>query len=133
MNTQDKPAETDFLEGSKALFDSSVDRIDGATRARLRAARERALEELAPRARFGGPRLWIPAAAAAALVALVTLPLLEQSGTDADTGFETMAAADLEILLGEEELEMLAELEFYEWLELEAPDESGSEGVDGVG
>ena len=44
-----------------------------------------------------------------------------------------MAAADLEILLGEEELEMLAELEFYEWLELEAPEESGNEGIDGVG
>jgi len=133
MNTQDKSAEERLLEGSKALFDSSVEDIDGATRARLHAARERALEELAPRARFGGPRLWIPAVAAAALVALVTLPMLDQSGTGADTGFESMAAADLEILLGEEELEMLAELEFYEWLELEAPDESGSEGLDGVG
>ena len=131
MNTQDNTAEDKLLEGSKALFDSSVDTIDGATRARLRAARERALEELAPRARFGGPRMWIPAVAAAALVALVTVPLLERSGTDAD--FESLAATDLEILLGEEELEMLAELEFYEWLELEAQDESGSEGIDGVG
>ena len=133
MNTQDKSAEEKLLEGSKALFDSSVENIDGAKRARLRAARERALEELAPRARFGGPRLWIPAVAAAALVALVTLPMLDRSGTSADTGFESMAAADLEILLGEEELEMLAELEFYEWLELEAPNESGSEVIDGVG
>ncbi len=133
MNTQDKPAETELLEGSKALFDSSVDSLDAATRTRLRAARERALEELAPRARFGGPRLWIPAVAAAGLVALVTLPVLERGGTVADTGFDTMAAADLEILLGEEELEMLAELEFYEWLDLEAQDESGSEGTDGVG
>ncbi|NIW24028.1 MAG: hypothetical protein GWN29_05330 [Gammaproteobacteria bacterium] len=133
MNTLDKQAETELLERSKALFDGSVDGIDGATRGRLRSARERALEELAPRARFGGPRLWIPAVAAAALVALVTLPLMERGGAGPDTGFETMAAADLEILLGEEELEMLAELEFYEWLELEAPAESGSEVVDGVG
>lgn len=133
MNMQDKPAERELLEGSKALFDSSVDSIDGATRARLRAARERALEELVPRTLFGGARLWIPAVAAAALVALVTLPLVQRNGTDADAGFETMAAADLEILLGEEELEMLAELEFYEWLELEAPDESGGESTDGVG
>lgn len=133
MNTQDKRAETGLLEGSKALFDGSVDSVDAATRTRLRAARERALEELVPRARFGGPRLWIPAVAAAGLVALVTLPLLERGGTVANSGFDTMAAADLEILLGEEELEMLAELEFYEWLELEAQDESGSEGIDGVG
>lgn len=133
MNMQDKPAERELLEGSKALFDSSVDSIDGATRARLRAARERALEELVPRTLFGGARLWIPAVAAAALVALVTLPLVQRNGTDADASFETMAAADLEILLGEEELEMLAELEFYEWLELEAPDESGGESTDGVG
>lgn len=133
MNMQDTPAERELLEASKALFDSSVDGIDGATRARLRASRARALEELSPRSRFSGAWLWIPAAAAAALVALVTLPLMERNGTDAASGFETMAAADLEILLGEEELEMLAELEFYEWLELEAPDESGGEVVDGVG
>ena len=133
MSTQDKPAESNWLEASKALFDDSVDSIDGATRSRLRVARERALEELRPRNRFGGARLWIPAVAAAALVALVTLPLLERGGSAADTDFQTMAAADLEILLGEEELEMLAELEFYEWLELEAPEESGNEGIDGVG
>ncbi len=133
MNTQDNTTDRDLLESSKALFDSGVDDIDGATRAKLRAARERALEELRPRPRLGGPRLWIPALAAAALVALVTLPIMERNGTSVETGFETMAAADLEILLGEEELEMLAELEFYEWLELEAPDESGSEGIDGVG
>lgn len=133
MNTQDRSAEENLLEGSKALFDSGVDNIDAATRTRLRAARERALEELAPRARFGGPRLWIPAVAAAALVALVTLPLMERDGTGTEAGFETMAAVDLEILLGEDELEMLAELEFYEWLELEALDEPDGEGVDGVG
>lgn len=133
MNTQDRSAERDWLEASKTLFDDSVDNMDAATRSRLRVARERALEELRPRRRLGGARLWIPAAAAAALVALVTLPLTERGGTGAETGFETMAAADLEILLGEEELEMLAELEFYEWLELAAPDEAGSEGIDGVG
>lgn len=133
MNMQAKPAEKKLLEGSKALFDTDVDSIDGATRAKLRAARERALEELAPRTRFGGARLWMPAVAAAALIALVTLPLVERNGTGADTGFETMVAADLEILLGEEELEMLAELEFYEWLDFEAPDDTGGEGIDGVG
>ncbi len=133
MNMQDKPAEQDLLESSKALFDGSVENLDGATRARLRAARERALEELTPRTRFGGARLWIPAAAAAALVALVTLPLVERNGTGAESGFESMVVTDLEILLGEEDLEMLAELEFYEWLDLEIPDESGSEGIDGVG
>lgn len=133
MNMQDKPAKGDLLESSKALFDDSVDSLDGAARARLRAARERALEELTPRTRFGGARLWIPAAAAASLAALVTLPLVERDGTGAGSGFETMAVTDIEILLGEEDLEMLAELEFYEWLELEVPDESASEGIDGVG
>ena len=79
------------------------------------------------------PVTWVRANEAAAWERLVTLPLLEQSGTGGGASFESMAAADLEILLGEEELEMLAELEFYEWLDLEAPEESGSEGVDGVG
>jgi len=133
MDTQEKQAETALLEGSKALFDEGTERLDGVTRAKLRMARERALEELAPRARYSSPRLWIPVAAAAALVALVTLPIIERSGTGTEAEFETMAAADLEILLGEEELEMLVELEFYEWLDLQDSGETGGESVDGVG
>lgn len=133
MDTQQRLTEEELLESSKSLFDKGVEEVDGATRAKLRRARERALQGLAPRPLFGGARLWIPAAVAAAIVALVTLPLVDRGATQAETGFETMAAADLEILLGEEELEMLAELEFYEWLDLQGSGDGGGEGVDGVG
>ena len=133
MDKRSKSAEDLLLEDSQALFERRVEEIDAATRTKLRAARERALEELAPRPRFGSAWLWVPAAVAAALVALVILPTVERDATEVEAGFEALAAADLEILLGEEELEMLAELEFYEWLDLQDADEAGSESIDGVG
>lgn len=107
------------LEGrSKSLFDASVDGLDGRTRARLAQARNRALArsrgDAIPRW-LPGPRALLPAgvAAAAALVAWVSL---RGPAPEALTP-EVAALQDLEILLGEEELEMLEELEFYTWLE----------------
>jgi hypothetical protein len=51
----------------------------------------------------------------------------------ADGGFDVAAATDLEILLGEEELELIEELEFYAWLEEQAELTSGEIVEDGIG
>ena len=102
-----------FAQDAKALFDASVDELDGATLSTLNQSRHRALEELgSPRA---GLLRWAPAAgvaAAALLAVMLTLPSPNQ--------VETMppAIADMEILLGEESIEMLEDLEFYSWLEM---------------
>jgi hypothetical protein len=123
----------DLLEGSKQLFDASVDGIDAATAARLRAARLRALEP-AGRASWAVPlRLWFPAAAAAAVLAVWLVPGQEYGTPVPERGFATVAATDLEILLAEEELEMLAEFEFYEWLDVEDGAAAGDEASDGIG
>jgi len=130
-NHDDKTTEN-LLAKTKALFDGSVQELDAATRKRLREARQRALEELDSPPWFAAPKVWAPAAAAIVLAVLI-VPGLERGIPDAEGDFGTVAAADLELLLGEEELEMLAELEFYEWLDAENVIESGGEIVDGVG
>jgi hypothetical protein len=122
-----------LLEDAKRLFDASVEGIDAGTAGRLRAARQRATREAAPWAWAASPRLWLPAAAAAGLLAVLVLPGLQQAPPDNERGFGTVAATDLEILLGEEELEMLAELEFYEWLDLQDGGAGEDEIADGVG
>ena len=100
---------------TKRLFDGSVAALDAATRARLTQARHRALEER-PSMHAGWRWSLVPAGtlAAAALVAWFTL----WQGPPAIDSVATTTLGDLEILLGEEDIEMLdEELEFYGWLE----------------
>lgn len=122
-----------LLEDSKRLFDASVASVDAVTAGRLRAARQRATQEAAPRAWALRPRVWLPAAVAAGLMAVLVMPGLQPTAPEGERGFGTVAATDLEILLGEEELEMLAELEFYEWLDLQDGGAAENEIADGVG
>jgi hypothetical protein len=108
-----KKSDEKFAQDAKTLFDASVDELDGATLSTLNQSRHRALEELqSPRSEW---MRWAPAAGVAAAVLLavmVTLPGPNQ--------VEVMPSAvtDMEILLGEESIEMLEELEFYSWLDM---------------
>jgi hypothetical protein len=118
---------SDFERRTKRLFDDSVAALDAATRSRLTQARHRALGER-PSTRGAGWR-WslLPAGtlAAAALIAWFAVwPRLPVSDDVREAPL-----ADLEILLGEEDLEMLdEELEFYGWLE-EQPEFAGDDSV----
>ncbi len=102
-----------FAEKAKSLFDDSVDSLDAATLSTLNQRRHRALEEL--NTSHSPLWRWAPAAGvtAAVLVAvLVTLP--------GQQGIDTLPAsvADMEILLGEDSIEMLEDLEFYAFIEM---------------
>ena len=115
MSESNLPSDRDLEARAKQAFDRSVEEIDAATRSRLTQARYRALQELSP-ARAGRP-VWgrFAPAGALAVVALVTVLVFWQPAIE--PSLQVAAAADFEILLGEEELEMLEELEFYAWLE----------------
>lgn len=130
--------ETDLERRAKRAFDDSVGAIDAATRSKLTQARHRALQELEHGRRSSWwlvPGIKSPLAPAGALaaVALAAL-LLVWRGEPPPMTAVVAPIADLDILLGDEDLEMLDEdLEFYAWLEqqpeLSAPPASG----DGVG
>ena len=116
----------EFERRTKRLFDDSVAALDAATRSRLTQARHRALEER-PAARHGWRWSLVPAGTLAA-TALVAWVIVGQGPSDP---MEATALGDLEILLGEEDIEMLdEELEFYGWLE-EQPEFEGA--LDSVG
>jgi hypothetical protein len=115
MNDRKDIAEEALTKKAKSLFDESVAGLDGETRSRLNRSRHRALAEL-ERARPVWMQ-WAPAAGvtAAAVVALVIWtgnPVVEEVTPPA-------MADDIEILLDEDGLEMLEELEFYSWIDLE--------------
>ena len=138
MSESNLQTDRDFEKRTKQIFDSSLGEIDAATRSRLTQARHRALQELAPLS--AGRAFWnrpfAPAGALAAAV-LVAILVLSQREPAMEPGLQAAAPADLEILLGEEELEMLEELEFYAWLEAQPEFASGdaepSSAGDGVG
>ncbi len=115
MNDRKDIAEEAFAAKAKALFDDSVAGLDGETRSRLSRSRHRALAEL-ERARPAWLQ-WAPAAGvtAAAVVAFV----IWTGNPVVDEGTSPAMADDIEILLNEDSLEMLEELEFYSWIDLD--------------
>ncbi len=111
----DVSAEDVFVKKAKQQFDESVERLDGETQSRLNRARHVALAEVGTGRSI---RLqWAPAAgvAAAAVLAVVLWagnPVTEDMATPA-------VASDMEILLTGDSLEMLEDLEFYSWIDLD--------------
>ena len=118
-----------FLQKARAVFDESVDSLDGQARSRLNRARQTALAEL-DRGTVGLGRWtrWAPAAGAA-VVAVVAVVLLN-GNPEVDQFVNPEAAqldGDFELLMAEDSFDMLLELEFYSWVDIDAAmeDESG--------
>lgn len=108
----------EMLQRLRRTLDDSVDNLDELTRARLQAARKRAVAEAASRPGWldwlhAGPIVALPVGVMA--VVLVTVLSLQVLRTPPVT-----IAADaevLEILATVDELDVLQDMEFYEWLE----------------
>ena len=119
MSTSHEPQTDDLTEDlerkARALFDESVERLDGRTRSRLTQARNRAVDEL----RSGAVRRrWLrgPAGLAAAMV--VGAAVMLWAGVSRNPQFPGDAPLDdLAIVADAEDLELLRDVEFYTWLE----------------
>lgn len=111
-----KNAMDDIEERARAVFDESLERIDGATRSRLTQARHAALAELErPRARLAS---WLPAAALAGAAVLAVVLWLQpgRPGQPSAPVLAGSAVEDLELLTAGDDLDMLEEdVEFYAW------------------
>jgi hypothetical protein len=118
-----------FEQRTKRLFDDGVAGLDAATRSRLTRARHVALGELAP-ARAYWRRSLVPAGGVAVAAALAVLLFVHpRPSGEPGPGVTASSLGDLEILLGEEDLQMLDDdLEFYGWLE-EQPELKGGDSV----
>ena len=111
-----KPFDDEELQArARALFDDSVETLDAATLSRLNQGRQRALQEIRVAGPAGQWARWVPAGglAAAAVVAV----MVWQGTPVEDTAPAAGSAADFEILLSEDSLDMLEDLEFYSWID----------------
>ena len=124
----DDNGDSKFERRTKRAFDDSVAALDAATRSKLTQARYRALEEQTSAPNRGVKSSLLPAGTVAA-TALVAFLVVWQATPPAPVP-QAASLGDLEILLGEEDLQMLdEEIEFYGWLE-EQPEFAN---VDSVG
>jgi hypothetical protein len=102
-------------EKARADYRAAISGIEPEDSARLAAARRKAMLDGKP----AGPVRWmLPAGAAAAIAAglIIGLP-------DSDPGYPELVATDavedMELLLADESLEMIEDLDFYLWLDVE--------------
>ena len=118
---------SNFERRAKRVFDDSVAALDAATRSKLTQARHRALEEQASARDYGWRSSLVPAGTLAATAIVAWLVVWQAPPPTPDVS--NAALPDLEILLGEEDLQMLdEEIEFYGWLE-EQPEFANSDSV----
>ena len=112
---------------AKELFDQSVQGLDAETQSRLNRGRHEALAQLQPGVSHGQWLRWAPVTGVTAAAIVAVVVLTGRPPTDELTPPGT--ASDFEILLIEDSFEMLEELEFYSWIDLEGElDTNGNVG-----
>jgi hypothetical protein len=134
MKTDNMSEDRALEERTKLLFNKSVSSLDPQTRSKLTQARYRALEELEGSAPAGWRPRWIPAGVLAAGVLVVVMLWQGQPAVSPETpAFDVAALSDLEIILGDGDLGLLQELEFYAWLDEQAEIVTPESAEGGVG
>ena len=123
-----RPGDDQFSSTAGRMLRDSADELDASTAARLERGRQLALEESGRRR--AGPASWLPALATAAVAVLAVALWVSQEQTPAPP-VAAESAADMDLLLAADSLEMLEDLDFYTWLdselgEDEPPTEPGS-------
>ncbi len=141
MTTEERKDGTDeFVRDAGRLLRQSAEELDAATLSRLKRARQDALAGYDRRAGRGYRFGWQPALGAAVVCATALIAVGLWRAPDGGTSppaVPVAGAADpagaLEVALGEDDnLEMIEDLEFYDWLgsepaaaEQPAPDRAG--------
>jgi hypothetical protein len=115
VSTSHDPETGNLERKARALFDESVERLDGRTRSRLTQARNRAVDEL----RNGAVRRrWlrspIGGLAVAAVAAVIVVVWTDPFRSGDQTG--VLPLEDIDIVADSESLEMLEDMEFYVWV-----------------
>ena len=112
-----------FATKARELFEQSVDELDGETMSRLNRARQAAIAELGRKSYSPfRPGQWVPAAGVAAAAAIAVALWSGNDPVDPVAVPETLA--DFELLLAEDSFEMLEDLEFYAWIDLDGDGET---------
>ncbi len=120
----EKQTSAEQLTSVSELLDRSVDELDQHTVAALRRARAQAVEAASSKPLWQG-WLWPAGGLATALAAGLTAIMIS-TGPANLTG--ELDASEFELLASQDTLEVVEDLEFYQWLSEAMIDEAGGTG-----
>lgn len=100
----------DFLKQIKQALDRQSESLDGETLSRLNSARQAAIQTADKKHK---QLLWLPASGLAAAVLLTSLFLFRSNDIDM---IQNGNIDEIELIASSEQLELLEQLEFYQWL-----------------
>jgi hypothetical protein len=128
--SHDPERESSELEArTRALFEQSVENLDGRTRSRLNQARHAALEELRAVRTQPWRRAWIPLSGAAAAAVLAIWITLSPGGQEGQPNESGVPIDDLELVAESPSLDLLRDVEFYAWIAEGTPEaQNGNTG-----
>ena len=117
-----QPNEEKWLKQINAQLDNSTEQLDYPTQLKLKQARHRAINQnIRSNKLFRWLKWGLPTMATATVAAILTVNSL--MAPNENQGPEPNLFQDLEILAMEEDMELIKQLEFYEWLENNAESE----------
>jgi hypothetical protein len=121
---------TELEDRTRALFDASVENLDGRTRSRLTQARHAALAEIRAHRAQPWRRAWLPMSGVATVAALAVWITLGPAGNNGAVENGGLALDDLDIVAEAPNLDLLEDVEFYAWIANEAgePPQNGHSG-----
>ena len=117
-----QPNEEKWLKQINAQLDNSTEQLDYPTQLKLKQARHRAINQnIRSNKLFRWLKWGLPTMATATVAAILTVNSLMAPNENQVP--EPNLFQDLEILAMEEDMELIKQLEFYEWLENNAESE----------
>ncbi|HEY7638504.1 MAG TPA: hypothetical protein VH814_02180 [Steroidobacteraceae bacterium] len=122
MSISNEPGDNELERKARTLFENSVEQLDARTRSKLTQARNRALDEVKKGA---GQRRWIWAPIGGAALAAVAAVVVVSGGLRSGTETGALALEDIDIVADSENLDMLEDVEFYQWLDVAQDPHSG--------
>lgn len=126
--------ESDFLNKAHALFTESTANVDVHVLTRLRQARTQAVAEAETRSPVWRARPWaLPAGAAAIVCALVVAGIVWWNlGVQPSVPFAANNGEDMAIVLSNDNLDMYADMDFYQWLQAQQQQQNPSQTDSGA-
>ncbi|MEO8672015.1 MAG: hypothetical protein ABI411_11925 [Tahibacter sp.] len=119
--------QSSWLQQARDLLDASARDIDAASLSRLNRARQNALQASVP-GRQTRPRLWGAGFAAACAVVLAVVVSIPHSAVPTGApvvALQNASSDESDLVVGDDNLEIVQDLEFYAWLDTEEDDVSG--------
>jgi hypothetical protein len=129
MNPEDRNQPDDFESRTRAMFDASIERLDGRTRSKLTQARHAAVEELRQQRRRPWRRAWVPLSgitAAAVLAIWMTVGPIGRGTPGAEV--PEVSLDEFELVAESPSIDLLEDVEFYAWIAQQSARPENSSG-----